>query len=153
MSKKRDHLLCPSSARILDHDDLVRALADRRKMLGLSQIDVDCLAGWADGYCGKLEAGVGGKSPRSSRGLGRESLTLALETLGVGLILVSRTPSTSEQIENECNALAAPSEDFFALRAQAAARARWAKASEVQKRRAVIRMNRARRLKHRRAVP
>ena len=40
------------------HWPLVERLIKRRKKLGMSQWDVDLEAGWAMGYCGKLEAGV-----------------------------------------------------------------------------------------------
>lgn len=40
------------------HWPLVETLIKRRNKLGLTQWDVDFEAGWAMGYCGKLEAGM-----------------------------------------------------------------------------------------------
>ncbi len=37
-------------------DELVRSFVSVRHALGLTQEDVDFRAGWADHYCGKLEA-------------------------------------------------------------------------------------------------
>ncbi len=62
---------------VTDLYGLGRLLAERRRELGLSQIDLDTATGWPDGYTGKIEAGW--------RSFGQMSLPLALGALGVSL--------------------------------------------------------------------
>lgn len=69
---------------IRNYGELIEAFTARRKELGLSQADVDARAGFADGYCAKVEAWRG----KSGRGLGLITLPLLLETLGVTLEVV-----------------------------------------------------------------
>lgn len=40
------------------HWSIIMALIKRREDLAMSQADVDRRVGWAEGYCGKLEAGM-----------------------------------------------------------------------------------------------
>lgn len=67
-----------------DYPALVAALTERRKALGLSQLDLDERAGWPGGYAGKLEAGwkEGGKT------VGAASFPRWLAALGVRLAVV-----------------------------------------------------------------
>jgi hypothetical protein len=59
---------------------LVRALAERRYELGIRQLDIDAIAGIADGLTGKLECG--------SKRLGDTTLPALLGALGLRLALV-----------------------------------------------------------------
>lgn len=68
-----------SEAAIQSYDQLRQAVARRRKALGLTQLDLDDLAGVQDGYTGKLECGA--------RHFGPLSLGLILQALGVELVL------------------------------------------------------------------
>ncbi len=59
----------------------LRALmSERRRALGLSQLDVDAIAGLQPGYTGKLETGA--------KGYGPASLAATLKALGVGIAVV-----------------------------------------------------------------
>ena len=70
---------------IKDYGGLIEALAERRRDLGMSQVDVDERAGFCDRYMSKVEAWQG----KHGRGLGVLTLPLLLETLGVRLQLVT----------------------------------------------------------------
>jgi hypothetical protein len=72
-------------------DGLVDALAERRRQLGLTQLDLDDRAGFQSGYTGKLEAWLG----RSGRVAGTVTLPLWLEALGVVLVVVDAPASAS----------------------------------------------------------
>lgn len=63
---------------------LMAILAKHRRQLGLSQLSVDQMAGFQDGYTGKLEIGA----RRGGRNLGKWSLEIMLRTLGVKLVVV-----------------------------------------------------------------
>ena len=63
---------------------LMAILAKHRRQLGLSQLSVDQMAGFQDGYTGKLEIGA----RRGGRNLGKWSLEIMLRTLGVSLVVV-----------------------------------------------------------------
>jgi predicted transcriptional regulator len=58
-----------------EYSDFLRAIANRRKELGLSQLDLDYKIGWADGYTGKIESFM--------RNAGAMSLAAALAALGL----------------------------------------------------------------------
>lgn len=74
--------------RALTFEDLARGLRARRIELGLSQIEVDEIAGLASGYTGKIEASLTRPEARNARSLGRESLPLLLQALGCELAVV-----------------------------------------------------------------
>lgn len=63
-----------------DYVELVGLLRRRRQDLGLTQLEVDHLAGFQDGYCGKLEV-------EARRATG-PTLGWWAGALGVGLVLV-----------------------------------------------------------------
>ncbi len=66
------------------YEDLIAALRDRRKQLGLTQEEVNAIAGFHDGYVNKLEIGY----RDGGRGVGAMSLPTWLDTLGVCLLVV-----------------------------------------------------------------
>ena len=68
-----------------NYEQLVAAMRDRRIELGLSQIAVDHLAGWADGLWAKYEAILTNPNAPNVRRMGGESLPLALRSLGMHL--------------------------------------------------------------------
>ena len=94
-------------------EGIVTILIARRKTLGLPQHVVDDLAGYADGYTGKLEAGM--------KGLGKLSLPGLLGALKTELAIVQTPMRASSTHRGET----AHSEDFFSRRARKAAQARW----------------------------
>lgn len=59
---------------------LINAIVRRRRALGLSQLALDQITGLPDGYQGKIECGM--KNP------GLKSLSLILQALGLGIVLV-----------------------------------------------------------------
>jgi hypothetical protein len=67
--------------RATDYASLRSAIIARRHALGLTQADVDYIAGLQDGYCGKLECGV--------KNFGPLSLGLVLQALGLELVVVA----------------------------------------------------------------
>jgi transcriptional regulator with XRE-family HTH domain len=73
-----------SPAIVRSYDDLRRAIAARRRELGLSQRDVDHRAGLTDSHLSKIECGV--------RHFGDLTLGLVLETLGLVLVVRPRDP-------------------------------------------------------------
>lgn len=67
------------------YEELVATIIDRRKSLGLSQTDVDLIAGLPGGYQAKIEiSGINPKA-KNARGLGARSLPLVLRALGLHL--------------------------------------------------------------------
>jgi hypothetical protein len=72
----------PDVPMIRSMEQLLEALRARRDELQLTHERIDDIAGWPSGYCGKLMANP------PIRNLGWLSLNLALDALGVGLILV-----------------------------------------------------------------
>ena len=68
-------------ATITDAAQFRRAIADRRRALGLSQAALDDRTGLCNSYQSKLEAGM--------KGFGALSLGLVLQALGVKLLLVA----------------------------------------------------------------
>jgi hypothetical protein len=73
-------------------EDLTAACLARRRGLRLSQLDVDHLAGWADGYQAKLEASLTNPAAKNARMIGRESLPLLLGALKLRLAVVPDKP-------------------------------------------------------------
>jgi hypothetical protein len=103
--------------------ELTATLRDRRRVLGLSQLAVDDIAGLPSGYQGKLEAKLTNPAARNARSIGWESLPLLLGALKVRLAVVAeeQMPASSEHsVDDKSAALSA----FFVRRAQAGARAR-----------------------------
>jgi hypothetical protein len=72
----------PRDAMIHSMPDLLAALRARRDELELTHKRIDDIAGWPAGYCGKLMA----ENP--IKNLGWLSFGLALDSMGVALILV-----------------------------------------------------------------
>jgi hypothetical protein len=91
--------------RIRDYDQLVGALAARRRALGLRQLEVDQRAGLQSAYCGKLEI--------KTRKLGPLSLPMLLAALDADLLLVPR----SEAVPLEPRSLGARDAGSFDRRA------------------------------------
>ena len=73
--------------KIVSYDDLIATLIARRQELGLSQIELDYVSGLQEGYSGKLESW---RHPNSGRKLGKVSMRLLLEALGVVLIVMTK---------------------------------------------------------------
>ena len=67
---------------VTNFDEFVSAVRTRRAHLGMSCEDVDAKSGLPDRYHNKLEVG--------SRGFGKLSLGLTLETLGLEMIVRPR---------------------------------------------------------------
>lgn len=86
---------------IESYSDLVAALRARRKALGLSQLELDLIAGWAEGYASKLEMSDRPDPRPGARSLGKESLPIALGALQAKLVLV---PDGSLEIRNPVSA-------------------------------------------------
>jgi hypothetical protein len=62
--------------------ELIAALRARRDELQITHETIDAIAGWPAGYAGKLLA------PEPIKNLGWMSLGLALDTLGIALVVV-----------------------------------------------------------------
>ncbi len=92
----------PAAFVIESYADLVRALRARRKALGLSQLELDLIAGWAEGYTSKLEISESNPAAKNARAIGRDSLPLALGALKAKLVLV---PAGSLKIRNPVTAV------------------------------------------------
>ena len=87
------------------YDQLVQALAARRRQLGLRQLDVDEKSGLQSGYTGKIEAKV--------RRLGDLSLPMLCAALDVDILVAPR----SEAAPIERPQLSAERADQFDRRA------------------------------------
>lgn len=72
-----------------DYASLVAAFIARRHELGLSQVEVDEIAGMSGGYCAKIEAGM--------KRFGPVSLPCMLGALGLELTLTRTTPHHIKQ--------------------------------------------------------
>src|SRR6266404_1696291 len=72
----------PDVPMIRSMEELLAALRARRDQLQLTHERIDDIAGWAQGYCGKLMANPPVKN------LGFMSLGTALGALGVGLVMI-----------------------------------------------------------------
>ena len=77
-------------------DALIATFRARRIEMGLSQLDVDDLAGIASGYTGKLEASLTNPAAKNARSIGRESLPLMLGALSLRLSVDARPCPASE---------------------------------------------------------
>jgi hypothetical protein len=72
----------PLGPPINTYDGLQKALCDRVEQLNVSRTVLDEVAGWPSGYSSKLFA------PQPSKNLGSILLTLALQVLGVQMVLI-----------------------------------------------------------------
>lgn len=72
--------------------EITRALAAIRDHMGISQLELDNIAGFADGYTGKLEC-LGAPAAPRKRTAGRSALHGSFDTwlssLGLGLVVVA----------------------------------------------------------------
>jgi predicted transcriptional regulator len=81
-------MMDPSMARkVRDFDELATALRNRRLELGMSQLELDHRSGLPDGYTAKLELVASNPTAKNARNIGRLSLPLMLEALGLTLIV------------------------------------------------------------------
>lgn len=71
--------------------DFTRACRARRIHLGLSQLDVDHLAGLPSGYTGKIEASITNPHAKNARAIGRDSMPLILGALGLSMGVMPAT--------------------------------------------------------------
>jgi hypothetical protein len=71
--------------KIRDYEQLRQAIAVRRRLLGLKQLETDERSGRQSGYQGKLEAGT--------RHFGPLSLPMVLAALDCDLLLAPRNPN------------------------------------------------------------
>jgi hypothetical protein len=72
----------PDVPMIRSMEELLAALRARRDELQLTHERIDDIAGWPSGYCGKLMA------PEPIKNLGWVSFGLALDSMGVALVMV-----------------------------------------------------------------
>lgn len=71
---------------IRTYEELIEALRSRRHELGITQQELNEIAGFQDGYVNKLEIGY----REGGRGIGAFSLPTWLDALGVRLLIVPR---------------------------------------------------------------
>ncbi|QEL21725.1 hypothetical protein FQV39_03385 [Bosea sp. F3-2] len=85
-----------------DHyEQLVRAMRDRRMQLGLSQTDVDQLAGLPGGYLAKCEAMLTNPNAKNARGMGRDSLPKIMGALGLRLAVIAESEFQAQKIKSQ----------------------------------------------------
>jgi hypothetical protein len=80
---------------ISDYRGLLEAFRERAKELEISREGIDEIAGWADGYAGKL---LGGAAAKRRKIIGPLSLELLLAALGLKLILVEDPEATARTL-------------------------------------------------------
>jgi len=80
---------------ISDYGGLLEAFRERAKELEISREGIDSVAGWADGYAGKL---LGGAAAKRRKIIGPVSLELMLGALGLKLILVEDPEATARTL-------------------------------------------------------
>jgi hypothetical protein len=80
---------------ISDYGGLLEAFRERAKELEISREGIDQVAGWADGYAGKL---LGGAAAKRRKIIGPLSLELLLAALGLKLILVEDPVATARTL-------------------------------------------------------
>jgi len=86
MRAKRRQRKSERGTEIRTYEELIEALRSRRHELGLTQQDLNEIAGFQDGYVNKLEIGY----REGGRGIGAFSLPTWLDALGVRLLVVPR---------------------------------------------------------------
>jgi hypothetical protein len=80
-ARKKKHERLTSRLKFMGTDkQIIAAIVHRRRALGLSQLALDQATGNPDGWQGKIECGA--KNP------GLRSLSLILQALGLGIVLV-----------------------------------------------------------------
>src|SRR6267142_3990332 len=80
---------------ISDYGGLLEAFRERAKELEISREGIDQIAGWADGYTGKL---LGGAAAKRRKIIGPLSLELMLGALGLKLILIEDPEATARTL-------------------------------------------------------
>ena len=93
LSEKSIRPALPDVPMIRGMPDLLAALRARRDQLELTHERIDDIAGFPSGYCGKLMA------PEPIKNLGWLSFGLALDALGVALVMVEN-PEQIKRVEN-----------------------------------------------------
>ena len=132
---------------IMTMDDLIRALRDRRRALGLSQIAVDDMAGLPTGYTAKIEAVLTNPTAKNARAIGRESLPLMLGALGVSLAVHSAAMQAKS--DNSGNDLACIARKNFIEMGRRGAIRRWARMTDRERKAYAAKLHAAKRLKAR----
>lgn len=84
-----------------DYTALLKAMRGRRMQLGLSQTDVDQLAGLPGGYLAKCEAMLTNPIAKNARGMGRDSLPKIMGALGLRLAIVAEAEYQAEKIKKQ----------------------------------------------------
>lgn len=82
----------PISGVITEYREFVEAMVSRRNDLGLSQLDVDAIAGFAEAHCGKLE----NWDTAWGRGMGSRTMPLWLGALKCGIVLIDKRGNPME---------------------------------------------------------
>lgn len=128
------------------HEALIAAMRKRRIELGLSQLDVDELAGVASGYQGKIESLLTNPSAKNARAMGRESQPLLLRALRLKLAVIpdEQTACPTGYLPSDDNELIASLEKKLRDKLAKAGRASWANKSPKQRAAMIRKMNRAR---------
>lgn len=85
----------------IEFDELISAMRARRMQLGLSQTDVDHLAGVPGGYFAKCEAMLTNPNARNARGIGRESLPKLLTALGLRFAVIAEADYQAEKFKGQ----------------------------------------------------
>ena len=136
----------PPPATFTTYEALIAVLRARRIELGLSQIDVDYLAGMASGYCAKLESSLTNPTAKNARSIGRESLPLMLGALGIGMAAtpLPRSAGTKRFLVNSDNELHQLIGKKFAEKGRLGAKIRWAKMPLKERATMIRKMNQAR---------
>ncbi|WP_293810344.1 helix-turn-helix transcriptional regulator [uncultured Bosea sp.] len=83
----------------IEYDELIRAMRDRRMQLGLSQTDIDQLAGVPGGYYAKCESMLTNPSAKNARAIGRDSLPKLLTALGLRFAVIAETEFQAEKFK------------------------------------------------------
>ncbi len=125
--------------RALTFDDLVIAIKERRVSLGISQNELDERAGLASGYVGKIEASLTNPAARNARSLGRESMPLILQALGLELAVVHSGAKAGENDKLFSAVLAIRKKRMSEIGA-IGARIKWARMTEPERARYMRRM-------------
>ena len=90
LSGPRTYRPCKPPVVAQDSEALIDQLRRRRMRVGLTQRDLDAIAGWADGYTGKVEAPE--DAPGRRRPAPLMTLNLWLQALNVGIAIVPLGP-------------------------------------------------------------
>jgi transcriptional regulator with XRE-family HTH domain len=131
-------------------EQLADVLRERRMQLGLSQTVVDDLAGLTGGYTSKIEMGVTNPEARNARRLGADSMPLLLGALGLELI-VRHSPAKRAILSSDHNGLPRRVADVLGERGRSGARSKWSKMTPAERKKHIVKMNRARREKRKAA--